>query len=433
MVLHRCKKRFRVMACGRRFGKTLAATNEESKNAMEVPHSLNWWVAPTYRQAEIAFQLMADALQPVLKTKPNHSRLRMELINDSIVECRSAERYENMRGDGPNFVVIDEASKVPRAAWYEVIRPALTDTKGGAIIISTPWGRDWFWECYMLGQSADHPDWWSHSFPTLANPFIDPKEVEEMELTLSRRVFEQEFLAVFHEDAATVFRNVDACAIGEYKEPDPLHSYVIGWDVAKYADFSVLACLDAETHEMVAFDRFNGIEYRAQLPRVAYMAEMYNNAHVVMDATGVGDPVMEEAKAYGLDVEGYVFSTPSKKELIDRLVVAIEKEQIHYPAIPELLNELKAFSYQITPSRNIIYSAPEGMHDDTVMALALACYGARQGLSVPMAFSSLKREGVLPPKITDLKEDESWLLTRQDNMARNLRFLQGRDTWVIRQ
>src|SRR5690349_6623323 len=107
MALHQCSARFRVMACGRRFGKTLAATNELAKKALEKNSSLNWWIAPTYRQTEIAFELLAAALQPVASKPPNRSRMRIDLLNGSVIECRSAERYENMRGDGPSFVVFD--------------------------------------------------------------------------------------------------------------------------------------------------------------------------------------------------------------------------------------------------------------------------------------------------------------------------------------
>lgn len=424
MVLHSCKKRFRIMSCGRRFGKTLAGTNEISKFALEHAHSLCWWVAPTYRQTEIAFDLLAEALRPVCAKEPNRSKLRIDLINGSIVECRSAERYENMRGDGPDFVVIDEASKVPRAAWFEVIRPALADKQGQAIIISTPWGRDWFWELYMLGQNEDDPEYWSKSFPTSANPFIPEGEIENARRTLPKRVFEQEFEAIFHDDAATVFRGISECAVGSFKEPDPMHSYVIGWDIAKYTDYSVLTCMDMQTQEVVAWDRFNGIEYKAQIPRVKEMADLYNNAHVLMDSTGVGDPVLEEARDYGIDIEGYYLTNASKAAIIDRLVVAIEKQQVLFPPIEVLLNELKAFSYELTKSRNIVYSAPEGTHDDTVISFALAVYGARMGGPIPMAVT--RSQAVPDPtKPQAIETNDPFIQARQQQMGLTLNKLRS--------
>src|SRR6266571_3972545 len=94
LLLHNNTTRFRVMCCGRRFGKTLAATNELAKKALEKPSSLNWWIAPTYRQTEIAFNLLTETLKPVMSKDPNHTKMRIDLINGAIIECRSAERYE---------------------------------------------------------------------------------------------------------------------------------------------------------------------------------------------------------------------------------------------------------------------------------------------------------------------------------------------------
>lgn len=419
MVLHNCEKRFRIMACGRRFGKTLAGTNELSKFALEHPHTLCWWVAPTYRQTEIAFDLMQEALRPVCAKDPNRSKLRIELQNGSIIECRSAERYENMRGDGPDFVVIDEASKVPRAAWFEVIRPALSDKLGKAIIISTPWGRDWFWELFMLGQNPDDPEYWSRSFPTSANPFIPQSEIDEARRTLPLHIFEQEFEAIFHDDAATVFRGIADCSGGDFKEPDPMHGYVIGWDIAKHSDYSVITCMDVQTQEVVAWDRFTGLAYKQQIPIVNELSMRYNSAHIIMDATGVGDAVLEEAITQGLDIEGYYLTNASKAVLVERLALAIEKKQVTFPFIEVLINELKAFTYEITKSRNIVYNAPEGMHDDTVISLALAVYGARLGGPIPMLVS--KRVEIPDPTKPDMIEtDNAVIQKRQEVMAATL-------------
>lgn len=427
MRLHESTARFRVMACGRRFGKTLAATNELAKNAIECPNTLNWWVAPTYRQTEIAFELLADALKPILARQPNKSKMRLDLINGSVLECRSAERYENMRGDGPSFVVFDEASKCPKAAWTEVVRPALADKQGRAIFISTPWGRDWFWELFQRGQNPDFPQWWSASFPTTANPFIPLEEIEEARLTLSYPVFAQEFLAEFLDDAATVFRNVDGCAIAELKEPEYGHSYVIGWDVAKYQDYSVFAVVDCNTQKVVAFERFNGVEYKAQITQhLVPLVRKYNNAHVIMDITGVGDPLLEEVRNLDIGAEGYYFTNTSKKELVDRAVITIEQSRIAYPPIPVLLHELKAFSYEYTKAKNIIYNAPEGEHDDCVIALCLAIWGAKIGGEIAYV-STMKKditEADVSAKVPGyVKVDSAFLMRRQEDMARSLKIL----------
>lgn len=427
MKLHESKARFRVMACGRRFGKTLAATNELAKNALEHNNTLNWWVAPTYRQTEIAFELLCEALKPVLAKPPNKSKMRLDLINGSVIECRSAERYENMRGDGPSFVVFDEASKCPKAAWTEVVRPALADKQGRAIFISTPWGRDWFWELFQRGQNDDFPEWWSASFPTTANPFIPEQEVEEARLTLPWMVFAQEFLAEFLDDAATVFRNVDACATGSFKEPLYGHNYVIGWDVAKYQDYSVFTVLDCHTQEVVHVERFNGVEYKSQIRHhLLPLVHKYNEAHVIMDITGVGDPLLEEVRSYEIGVEGYYFTNTSKKELVDRAVIVLEQERVTFPPVPALVHELKAFSYEMTKAKNVIYAAPEGEHDDCVISLCLAIWGAKIGATIP--YMTTKKidltEADVSTKVPGyVQVDSAFLMKRQEDMAKSLKIL----------
>lgn len=434
LVLHNCPVRFRVMACGRRFGKTLAATNELAKKALEKPSSLNWWIAPTYRQTEIAFDLLCTALQPVLSEPPNKSKMRLKIINNAVIECRSAERYENMRGDGPSFAVFDEASKCPKEAWTEVVRPALSDNQGGAIFISTPWGHDWFWELFVAGDpnGANHdPEWWSQSFPTSANPFIPAKEIESARKSLPMAVFEQEYMAHFNDDASSVFRGVDNCKrIGGFIEPKKGHYYVVGWDVARYRDYSVFTVVDCSTRDVVFWKRFNGLEYRDQIDNhLVPLVRQYNNAHVVMDSTGIGNPLPDEVRLRDVSCEAVYFTNASKKNVIDRAVVAIEQRQITYPDIPDLIHELKAYGYEFTASRNIIYNAPKGQHDDCVISLALAIQGAKLGGEIPMLLTNRPdplvqhTEEMVQRHDVDELENAAFIQERQEQMMRSLRMV----------
>jgi Terminase large subunit, T4likevirus-type, N-terminal len=433
LLLHNCTARFRVMSCGRRFGKTLAATNEIAKKSLENKYTLNWWIAPTYRQTEIAFNLLVEALRPVCTKEPNRSKMRIELINGSVIECRSAERYENLRGDDPSFVVIDEAAKCPRALWDEAVSPALADHQGGAIFISTPFGHDWFWELFQLGQDPAYPDWWSKSFPTAANPFIAQAEIDQQKLRLPEYSFAQEFEAVFLDDNASAFRKVDQCIAGELMEPEYGHYYALGWDVAKYDDYSVVTVIDVNTGHLVYFDRFHRISYGDQIDqKVAPVAKLYHGASVLMDATGVGDAVLEEARKRDIVVEGYVLSTKTKKELVDEAVVAIEQMYVTYPNIPVLIDELKSYGYKLTESGNIVFSAPEGKHDDCVISFCLAVHAAKRGGRIASAVTARKpRIEILsatqdprtdPPKV---EVDDAFIMERQLRMARTLSLLRS--------
>ncbi|SIS88535.1 terminase large subunit domain-containing protein [Alicyclobacillus vulcanalis] len=381
-VLHRSQARFRVATCGRRWGKTYACANEIAKWAWEHPNAMTWWVAPTYRQTMTAFRILTRNFRPAIESV-SLTHLRLTWKSGSVTEFRSTENYDALRGEGLDFLVIDEAAMVPKEAWEAALRPTLSDKNGRAIIVSTPKGRNWFYHVWARGQDPEFPEWASFRFPTSANPYIPPDEIEEARMTLPADVFRQEYEAEFLEDSAGVFRGICDCIAGELDEPKPGRRYVVGWDVAKHQDFSVLVTMDVERGHVVAFDRFNQVDYALQLERVRTMCKKYNNARLLMDATGVGDPLLEQVKRMGIQAEGYSLTNTAKQQLIEHLAVKIERREITFPDIPVLVHELQTYQYEVTRAGNIRYSAPEGFHDDCVIALALAawCLRAESGYS----------------------------------------------------
>ncbi len=379
--IHLSKARFRIVACGRRFGKTLLAVNEIVKQAWERPGTTNFWIAPTYAQSKIALNLVLRHFRRAVR-EVNKSELWVELLSGGRIDFKSAERPDNLRGFGIHFVVIDEAGYIRDEVWKEVVRPALIDTRGRLLAIGTPKGRNWFYELWLKGQ-GDDPDYKSWQMPTWVNPYIPRSEIEELRRTLPERVFRQEIEAEFLEESGGVFRNWKAC-VQEYDLPARAEGSVsIGVDLAKYEDFTVIVAVD-ETGRVVYFDRFNQIDWALQKARILKAYSHFPNATVVVDATGVGDPIYEDLRRVGVRVVPYKFTPSSKEVLINTLSVAIENQEVVFPPIPELLRELQAFEYQITKSGRVKMGAPPGLHDDTVIALALAVWGLRRsgGLAV---------------------------------------------------
>jgi len=239
-------------------------------------------------------------------------------------------------------------------------------------------GRNWFYELCTRGQDPAYPEYRSWNFPTESNPRIDRGELEAARATLPERVWMQEFLALFLEDVGAVFRNVDACIGGDLEEPIPGRRYVLGVDLAKHRDFTVLIVVDMDSWRVVAFDRFQKLDWPFQRKRIVNFAMKYNRAQVIMDSTGVGDPTYDDLSREYPRVEGYRISAATKPPLIENLSVMIENGEITYPEIPDLINELKIFGYENKNGR-ITYETPQGYHDDCVIALALACWHLRVG------------------------------------------------------
>lgn len=368
-------KRFTVVSAGRRFGKTLLAV-DVLVDSLVRGHPCAWF-APTYRYLQDSFRVMHSHLRPLVKHVSTQEK-RIELITGSVFEAWSLEDESAGRGKRYKKIVIDEAAHVRDLGtiYHEAIRPTLTDLKGSAWFLSTPRGRNFFWQAYSRGQDHLEPEWASFTAPTAANPFIDPSEIEAAKRQLPERVFQQEYEAMFLEDSGGVFRNVrDAVDVGrvESSPPVPGDLYVMGVDLARVEDFTVLTVLDGRGRQ-VHIDRMNMVSWTRQIELVIETAQRYR-AKVVLDGTGVGDPIAESLRRRGLELVSYTFTNQSKENAIDRLALLLETGRLRLMDHEVQTNELLSYEYIVTPSRNVRMSAPEGAHDDTVIALALACWG----------------------------------------------------------
>jgi hypothetical protein len=184
-------------------------------------------------------------------------------------------------------------------------------------------------------------------------------------------------------------------------------SVVIGCDVAKHTDWTVLIAMDAETGRCFAMERFNHLDWPIQKERILAFARKYRG-RLILDATGIGDPIFDDLKRVYADIEGFKLTSGSKTALVQRLIVAIEQRRVQWPAASDQLSvngeqwgvltaEMKRYEYEILPSGTITYSAPAGYHDDCVMALALANHRRWEtesvGRMLPVA-GSVRRQGV---------------------------------------
>ena len=350
-----CDRRFIVVMCGRRFGKSelsqILAISEAIKGGQVA------YITPTYKLAKAFF----ERLTAVLPFKNNISNLKIYCPNNGSIEFYTGERLDNLRGRKFHLVIIDEAAFIPdlESGWQNSIRPTLTDYQGKAVFLSTPRGKNFFYSMFMKQGEAD---WQSFKFSTYDNPYINTKEIDEARLQLPEVVFEQEYLANPSENSANPFGNayIKNCI-------RPISSQQIvayGIDLAKSVDFTVIIGLD-NGGNVAYFDRFqmdwhNTKETIRRLPA----------APILADSTGVGDPILEDLKREGINIEGLKFTSQSKQQLMEGLAQAIQQNKIGYPE-GVIVDELDIFEYQFT-ANGVRYSAPSGFHDDCVMALALA-------------------------------------------------------------
>ena len=349
------QSRFRVVMCGRRFGKSELSQIEIITNALVGKNVA--YITPTYQLARVFFEKLIKAVP----FESNKSELSIKFPNDGSVEFFTGERLDNLRGRKFHLVVIDEASFIPNLeeGWLNSIRPTLTDYKGRALFLSTPKGKNFFYSLYLKNGEAD---WESFKFTTYDNPHIDKTEIDDARTQIPEVVFEQEYMANPSENAANPFGSafIKQCTFELSHEP-PI---AFGVDLAKSVDFTAIIGLD-KNGSVCHFERFQK-DWR----QTKQVINSLPKVPILMDSTGVGDPIFEDLQRDGVNVQGYKFSSTSKQQLMEGLASAIHQRKITFPE-GHITQELEIFEYQYT-SFGVKYSAPPGFHDDCVMALGLA-------------------------------------------------------------
>ena len=378
-TIKREARRFNVVACGRRFGKTTMGVDLLDGPVLD-GQPVGWFAATNALLAE-AWRDIKRAYEPVTRDKSEQQH-RIELITGGVVEMWSLEATGAGRGRKYQRAVIDEAASTRdlETVWNENIRPTLTDYQGDGWMLGTPKGRDYFWTLWMRGQDPQEQEWRSWQFPTVANPHISPAEVEAARADMPERAFLQEFEAQFIEDGAGVFRRVREAATAAAQDAAVAdHQYVMGVDWGKHADFTVLTLIDTTLGHLAALERFNKIDYAYQLKRLTALYERFRPETIIPERNSMGEPLIEQLAGMDLPVRPFTTTNASKAEAIESLALALERGDLAILNDPVLVSELLAYESERLPSGLLRYTAPPGLHDDCVMSLALAYHGAKAG------------------------------------------------------
>ena len=233
---------------------------------------------------------------------------------------------------------------------------------------------------WQWGQDPAQVEWASWQMPSSVNPRIPPGELDAMRDTMPERVYQQEIAAQFLEDGNGVFRGVSACMTAPAA---PLltdhhgHIIVMGCDWAKQADYTALSVGCATCRQELARDRFNQIDYHFQVQRLKALAQQWQPTAILTELNSIGWPVFEMIQREGLPVVGFTTTASTKPPLIENMALAIERGEWRLQPDPVWTGELEAYERTVSPvTGRSSYSAPEGMHDDTVMARALMVWQA---------------------------------------------------------
>jgi len=334
-----------------------------------------WWIAPIYSQAEIVFRRIKTMITDQNNYIANNSNLTIRLPNGAVVWFKGGDKPDSLYGEDVYGAVIDEASRCKEEVW-SAIRSTITATQAPVRIIGNVKGRkNW---AYQLARKAQGGvDNWHYSKITASDAvkagILQDEEVKEAKRDLPDNVFRELYMAEPSDDEGNPF---GVSAIYDCVKPMSNKAPVVwGWDLAKSTDYTWGVALD-EDGNVCRSERFqNAWEITLQ-----EIKRLTGDTPALIDSTGVGDAIMEFLAKAGNNYTGFKFTSSSKQQLMERLAVAIQQQQI---TIPEglLLDELLSFEYVYTRT-GVQYSAPSGLHDDGVCALALAVYHTTNSPSI---------------------------------------------------
>jgi phage FluMu gp28-like protein len=362
-----CSERFTVTEASTKVGKTFSHLYWifEQANDTELINKNYWWVAPVYSQAKIAFTRMRRTIANYRQYyRINESGLFIQCPNGNTIWFKSAEKPDNLYGEDVVAAVFDEFTRAREEAWT-ALRSTLTATRGKCKFIGNVRGKNnWGYRLGVRARGAtkDYKYFKLTAWDAVDAGILEREEVEQAKIDLPDKAFRQLYLGEALDDNANPF-GVEFIK----KAIRPLSNKPVqyfGVDLAKSTDWTVVIGLD-ELGQIAHFSRWQS-DWDQTTRRVI---QTIGRLPSYIDSTGVGNPIVENITRSCSEAEGFTFTSKSKQEIMEGLASSLQKGEVC--VTEEMVDELESFEFVFSRG-GVKYSAPEGMHDDIVCALALA-------------------------------------------------------------
>lgn len=368
-----------VIFAGRRWGKTDGMVQRIFYWMTQRPGGLWWWVGLSWRSASmkrawrevvtIARQVLAAMNLPE-REHINRSRFEIRLPGLGEIWFRTADNPSSLAGEGVHGVVLDEFSLMQEIVWTEYVQATLLDYGGWAAFGGVPKGPNW---AGRLWRAAADMDGWQQLHATTYDGYkMDAAEIDKIKDMIPEWLFNQEYMAQIVSGEGMVFRNVMACATSSWLDaPEEGRQYTAGVDVADANDYTVVSVFDVAARREVYKDRFRRVGYEVLEDRLHAVYKKFGMSSMTIEDNSIGQPVIDHLRGWGMNIRPFHTSRATKSPMIQSLQSAFEHEEIGILPDDVTINELSAYEAKKTAS-GYSYNAPSGMHDDTVMALAIA-------------------------------------------------------------
>lgn len=356
--------KYYVCNIGRQFGKSLLGENQSLYWLINDKGCSVGWVSPIYKQCKKVYDELKRATISSGLFQYNDTDLVIKGFGSKL-QFFSAERPDNIRGNTFDYLICDEFDFMKSNTWEEVLQPTVLVKGKKVVFISTPRGKRMMYKLSLLRHSDERYKYFQ--FSSYDNPMIDPKEIDSIKQTIPEHIFRQEYLAEFIDGSSGLFKNVRE-SIGVAQNQGKLFG---GLDIGRADDYTVLT-IGTRSGGVLHVERWRQDEWTNIINKVAQVILQYS-ASVYVEVNNQGDVFYELLKQkVGNLIEPFTTTSKTKPIMIEDLAVSFEQRELIIPDIEYLIDELEAFTYVYDPkTRSVKYSAPEGIHDDSVISLSL--------------------------------------------------------------
>jgi hypothetical protein len=379
----RSKAKRIVVCAGRRVGKTTGVAIKAVEAMLQGRRVLE--AAPVADQTNAFWVACKRALaEPIAAgvIAKNETERTLEMPGGGRIKTKTAFNADTLRGDYADLLILDEYSLMDPNAWNEVGAPMLLDNDGDAVFVFTPKRKNHAYHLFVRAQSDDTGRWESYQFTSFDNPHLSREALDEITEDMTEEAYRQEILAEFLEGEGAVFRNVAACVQAPATTALAHHGHikVAGVDWGKQHDFTCISVGCVTCHQEIVRDRFNQIDYTVQRDRLRALYDIWQPSRILAEANAMGDPIIDVLQREDLPVLPFQTTASTKPPLIENLALVFERGEWQFQPDPIWTSELEAYERKVsTVTGRSSYSAPEGIHDDTVIARALMVWQANQG------------------------------------------------------
>jgi hypothetical protein len=372
----------RVICAGRRGGKTTGASIFAAEQGLAGRRVLE--AAPTATQTDAFWGAVKRYCQPLLDAKlvtKNETDRSLTFWNGGYIRCKTAWNADTLRGDYADVLILDEYSLMDPDAWDEVGAPMLLDNGGTAVFIFTPKRRNHAYRMWVRAMTEESERWQAWKFTSHDNPHLDAEALADISGDMTDAAYRQEIMAEFLESEGAVFHNLDRVltATPRAAQAHANHMVIAGIDWGKTQDYTAASVFCKTCREELHLARFNRLEYPYQQERLRTLYDSWFVKIIWAESNSMGAPVIDAMRRAGFRIESFATTAQSKPPLIESLALAFEREEARW--LPDAIGRTELEAYESTLSAQtgrVRYGAPDGVHDDTVMARALAWHGANQ-------------------------------------------------------